>query len=138
MNKLITILLIAGGLWGIWALRNYYLEKQSENPNMNYSAEEGAKTPGIIPQQLQGMHYSLEMPLQKAMQGGAPSLKKFLDQYRPVIKDPRLAWIELDYVAMVALKDPAEARALFADVKKRTPTNSVIYPRIEKLAKVYE
>jgi len=137
MNKLITVLLIAGACWGIWSLRNYYLEKQAADPNMNYGKQEEA-TPGIIPQQLPGMHYSLEMPLENARKGGAASLKKFIDQNRVVIKDPRLAWIELDYVTLVALKEPAEARAVFAEVKKRTPTNSVIYPRIEKLAKVYE
>lgn len=137
MNKLITILLIAGAGWGVWALRNYYLERQAEDPNMNYS-NEPAKTPGVIPQQLPGMHYTLEMPLEQATRGGAASLKKFIDQYRGALKDPRLGWIELDYVSMVALKDPAQARAIFADVKKRTPTNSVIYPRIEKLSKVYQ
>ena len=137
MNKLITILLIVGAGWGIWAVRNYYLERQAEDPNMNYS-KEPEKTPGIIPQQLAGMHYTLEMPLEQATKGGATTLKKFIDQYRGAIKDPRLGWIELDYVSMVALKDPAQARIIFADVKKRTPTNSVIYPRIEKLARVYE
>jgi hypothetical protein len=137
MNKAITILLIVGAGWGIWAVRNYYLERQAADPNMNYS-QESAKTPGIIPQQLAGMHYTLEMPLEQATKGGATTLKKFIDQYRGAIKDPRLAWIELDYVVMAALKDPAQARVVFADVKKRTPTNSVIYPRIEKLAKRYE
>jgi hypothetical protein len=137
MNKLITILLIAAGCWAAWSLRSYYLKKQAENPHMDYGDEQEA-TPGIIPQQLPGMHYTLEMPLQTATKGGADSLKKFITQYRGALKDPRLAWIELDYVVMVALKDPAEARAVFADVKKRTPTNSLIYPRIEKLAKRYE
>jgi len=137
MNKLITILLIAGACWGVWAVRNYYLARQAEDPAMNYS-NEPEKTPGIIPQQLAGMHYTLEMPLEQATKGGATTLKKFIDQYRGAIKDPRLAWIELDYVVMAALKDPAQARAVFAVVKKRTPTNSVIYPRIEKLAKRYE
>jgi len=137
MNKLITILLIVGAGWGIWAVRNYYLERQAQDPNMNYG-NEPEKTPVIIPQQLAGMHYSLEMPLEQATKGGATSLKKFIDQYRGAIKDPRLAWIELDYVSMAALKDPAQARVVFAGVKKRTPTNSPIYWRVEKLAKVYE
>lgn len=137
MNKVITILLIAAGCWGVWSLRNFYLAKQAENPDMDYGLK-ADKTPGIIPQQLQGLHYTLEAPLDKATKGGAASLKKFIDAYRNSIKDPRLAWIELDYVSMLGMKDPAQARALFADVKKRTPTNSVIYPRIEKLAKVYE
>lgn len=137
MNKVITILLIAGACWGVWSLRNYYLEKQAADPNMNYD-DAASKPSGITPQQLGGMNYQLEIPLQKATKAGPESLKKFLEMYRPAIKDPRLAWIELDYVSMVGLKNPAEARAVFAEVKERTPTNSVIYPRIEKMAKVYE
>lgn len=137
MNKLIGVLLIVGACWGAWSVRNYYLQRQAEDPNMNYSREP-EKTPGVIPQQLAGMHYTLETQLDQATRGGAPNLKKFLDQYRPVIKDPRLAWIELDYVVMVAGRDPAQARVVFADVKKRTPTNSPIYFRVEKLAKVYQ
>lgn len=138
MNKVITILLIAGACWGVWSLRSYYLKKQAENPNMNYDDSEPKEPAGIIPQQLPGMNYKLEMPLQQATKAGPAALKKFLDMYRPAIKDPRLAWIELDYVSMVGLKDPAEARAVFAEVKNRVPTNSLVYPRIQKLAKVYE
>lgn len=137
MNKLITILLIVGAGWGIWAVRDFYLERQAADPNMNYG-NEPTPTPGIIPRQLPGLHYTLEMPLEQATKGGAGTLKKFIDQYRGAIKDPRLGWIELDYVVMVAFKDPAEARLVFAGVKKRTPTNSVIYPRLEKLAKQYQ
>lgn len=137
MKQLISILLIAGACWGVWSLRSYYLTKEAHDPNMDYN-DSGPKTPAIVPQQLPGMHYTLEAALDKATKGGPESLKKFLDQYRPVIKDPRLAWIQLDYVAMEALKDPGEARAVFAEVKNRVPTNSVVYPRIAKLAKVYE
>lgn len=137
MNKLIAILLIVGAAWGVWTLRNYYLEKKAESSHRIYDNPD-EEPAGIVPQQLPGLHHTLEMPLQTATRGGAASLKKFLDQYRGAIKDPRLAWIELDYVSMVGMRDPAQARSIFADVKKRTPTNSVIYPRIQKLAKVYE
>jgi hypothetical protein len=74
----------------------------------------------------------------RAKQSGADGLKKFITQYRAAIHDPRLAWIQLDYVVLVATKDPAEARSVFAEVKKRTPKDSPVYPRIEKLSKVYE
>lgn len=139
MNKAITVLLIVGALWGLWTLREMYMEKKRQNPDVYATSEdEPDGPPKIEPRSLKGLHYSLETPLANAQRSGADGLKKFLNQYRTAIRDPRLAWIELDYVVLVASKDPAEARAVFAEVKGRTPTNSPVYPRIEKLSKVYE
>ena len=50
----------------------------------------------------------------------------------------RKAWIELDYVVMVSREDPAEARRVFAAVKKRTAESSPVYPRIQTLEKTYQ
>ncbi len=139
MNKLIGILLIAGALWGLWALRDYYLETKRANTGAYGKSDDRGDGPvEFDPRTLNGLHYTLEDPLAKAKQSGSDGLKKFINQYRAAIHDPRLAWIQLDYVVLVASKDPAEARAVFAEVKKRTPTNSPVYPRIEKLSKVYE
>ena len=138
MKQLITILLIAGACWGLWSLRSFYLEKQAADPKGMDYGNNTEEVPKINPRNLQGLHYTLETPLENALKAGPEGLKKFLDTYRPAIRDPRLAWIELDYVSLLALKDPALARAAFAEVKKRTPTNSPVYPRIEKLAKVYQ
>ena len=56
----------------------------------------------------------------------------------PQIKDPRLAWIELDYVLKVSASNPAEAKRVFIEVKQRIPTDSPVYPRIKSLEKNYE
>ena len=139
MNKFITVLLIAGALWGIWQLREMYMEKKRENPEIyNFNEDEPSGPPKVDPRTLKGLHYSLETPLNNAKARGADGMKQFLNQYRNAIRDPRLAWIELDYVVLLATKDPAQARAVFAQVKNRTPTNSPVYPRIEKLSKTYE
>ncbi len=61
-----------------------------------------------------------------------------MDKYRKVAKDPRLAWIELDYVQLVAPKNPGEAKRVFADVKQRTPPESPVYKRVKELEKTYE
>jgi hypothetical protein len=39
---------------------------------------------------------------------------------------------------MISVKDPVEAKKIFAEVKKRTPPDSPIYPRIKLLSKTYE
>jgi len=138
MNKIISVLLIAGALWGLWELRTYYLSKKADNPEGFDYGNNNTPEPAFDPRSLPGLHYSLEQPLQAAQRSGAEGLKRFLDQYRSVISDPRLAWIELDYVTLVSLKDPAQARATFSEIKKRIRPDSPVYARVEKMSKVYE
>ena len=84
------------------------------------------------------MPSGLEPTLQAAQTAGAPGLKNWLKQYGRVVGDPRLAWIELDYVNMLRNDDPAEARRVFAAVKKRTTPASPVYERVKQLEKTYE
>jgi hypothetical protein len=65
-------------------------------------------------------------------------LRNWLKAYDRQIKDPRKAWIELDYCVLVAREDPAEARRVFASVKDRMPASSPVWPRIKQLEKTYQ
>jgi len=95
---------------------------------------------GVQPQSLPGLPSQLEPKLQEAQGKGPQAFKEFIDTIKksPLVKDPRLAWIELDYVMMIAAKDPVEAKRVFAKVKDRTPQNSPVYPRIKSLEKTFE
>jgi hypothetical protein len=97
-------------------------------------------TANVQPQTLQGLPQPLEQPLQEAQAKGPEAFREFIDNIKksPLVKDPRLAWIELDYVVMVAGKDPAEARKVFRKVKERTPTDSPVYARVKSLEKTFE
>lgn len=97
-------------------------------------------TTAIQPESLQGLPPQLEPRLQEAKSKGPDTFKEFIDSIKksPLVKDPRLAWIELDYVVMVASKDPAEAKRIFAKVKDRTPPDSPVYGRIKSLEKTFE
>ena len=97
-----------------------------------------AAAAAVVPEQLAGMPAGLEPSLQAAQTAGAPGLKNWMKQYGRSVGDPRLAWIELDYVVLVARDDPAEARRLFAAVKKRTTPASPVYERVKQLEKTYE
>jgi len=94
----------------------------------------------LQPQSLPGLPSQLEPKLQEAQRKGPQAFKEFIETIKksPLVKDPRLAWIELDYVMMIAAKDPAEAKRIFAKVKDRTPQNSPVYPRIKELEKSFE
>ena len=44
----------------------------------------------------------------------------------------------MDYVLMVSRDNPVEAKRVFAEVKKRVPPESPVYPRLKDLEKIYE
>lgn len=94
----------------------------------------------VRPESLPGLPSGLETQLSEAQKKGPDAFKEYIDMIKksPLVKDPRLAWIELDYVVMVAAKDPREAKRVFAKVKNRVPTDSPVYPRIKSLEKTFE
>jgi hypothetical protein len=133
MKIAIGILILAvvgfGGfkLWEYWDSTEQ--NKTVSNPVAN-----------VQPQALQGLPQGLEQPLQEAQAKGPDAFREFIENIKksPLVKDPRLAWIELDYVVMLAGKDPAEARKVFRKVKERTPTDSPVYARVKSLEKTFE
>jgi hypothetical protein len=133
MKIAIGILILAlvgfGGfkLWEYWGTTEQ--NKAAPDPTAN-----------VQPQALQGLPQALEQPLQEAQAKGPEAFREFIDKIKksPLVKDPRLAWIELDYVVLLAGKDPAEARKVFRKVKERTPTDSPVYARVKSLEKTFE
>ena len=91
------------------------------------------------PRTLSGLDSRFETSLQEAMnKNDADALKAWLTQHRTVLKDPRLAWIELDYVQLVTPRNPLEAKKVFAAVKARIDEDSPVYKRVKSLEKTYE
>jgi hypothetical protein len=136
MKAFISILaaLVLG--MAVWKLWDYYDQVGTEKEaSINTATGSGAATP-----QLPSLPAKLEQELAEAKKKGAIGLKAWLDRYKlsPVVKDPRLAWIELDYVVMLSPTDPVQAKKIFGEVKKRTPPDSPVYPRIKDLEKTYE
>ena len=134
MKIALSILIIFGVCFGGWKIWDYWAKVREQE---NVVQEEPAE---LNPTSIPGLPYALEQKLTEAKQRGAKTFKQFIDAWKnsPEVKDPRLAWIELDYVTMIASSDPIEAKRIYLDVKQRIPTNSVIYPRIRSLAKAYE
>ena len=136
MKLLISILIVlAVGIGGykLWEHWNQVKERRL----LEQRAAKGAE---INPETLSGLPYQLAPRLVEAQKAGPTALKNFIDACKryPDVKDPRLAWIELDYVVMISGTDPVEAKKIFFEVKKRTPTDSPIYPRIRAMEKTYE
>jgi len=113
-------------------------EKVKEKRVLEERAERGAD---IDPDQLPGLPSQFKARLRDVQQNGDPAVfKRFIDacKSQPGVADPRLAWMELDYVVMLSASNPVEARKIFRAIKKRTPEDSPIMPRIRLMEKHYE
>ena len=133
MTKLIAAVIIALVLWGGWELFFYW-----ERVNNEKEDEKKHSITAVQPEMLNGLPPELDNALHAAQNQGADGLRNFLKTYGNRLQDPRKAWIELDYCQMIARENTAEAKRVFADVKKRTPHNSPVWPRIQQLEKTYD
>lgn len=136
MRQALTILIILGALLLFKRLYSKYESIKQQDSRSEQNSVRGPAADSSAA--LQGLPPSLEAPLQAAHKQGAEGLRKFLGQYRYAIRDPRLAAIELDYVVLMGLHDPVEARRVFKDVQERTPNFSPVYERVKRLEKTYQ
>lgn len=133
MKIAIGILILALVGFGGFKLWEYW-DKTEQNKVMT------DPTANVQPQSLEGLPSALEQPLQEAQAKGPEAFRDFIDNIKksPLVKDPRLAWIELDYVVMVARRDPAEAKRVFRKVKERVEPGSPVYQRVQSLQPTFE
>ena len=135
MKALISVLIVA--IVGFVGFRLFeHWEKVKERRVLEERAARGTT---IKPEELQGLPWQLNQKYEES-KADPKKLGPFIESIRKLqgVGDPRLAWIELDYVVMISATDPLEAKRVFQAVKKRTPADSPIYPRIRSLEKNYE
>lgn len=142
MQKLIGVLLIIGVLLGLKELHRYWedvKEKQETQRRLDRAPpSHGFTPPATPPDTLPGLPPSLESSLAEAKQQGPAALKLWLDRHRSLVRDPRLADIELDYVLLLGARNFTEARKIFTDVQSRTPPDSPVFPRVQQLQRHYQ
>src|SRR5580765_5138349 len=104
MKILISILIVIGVIFTIYKGYDYWIRVNDEKA-LNEKARQGED---VDPMQLPGMPGQIEQKYREAAKQGAPGLKAFLEAYQksPSFKDPRKAWIELDYLVMISGSDP--------------------------------
>ena len=133
MKYVIGLVIIIGLAMGAWQLNQYWGTFKEKEP-----ASAAPAPPDVSGEHLPGMLPRLQPVLEAAQKRGAPGLHDFLTMYGNTISDPRRAWIELDYVVLLAQSSPGEARREFAKVKSRVPPGSPVYNRVKQLEKTYE
>ncbi len=135
IKTIIGIVIAAAVIFVAWLVFREWTKFDTGN---DLKEQEAAAALVVNPQSLPGMPSGLEQSYGMAQTAGVTGIKNWLKMYGDSVQDPRRAWIELDYMVLIARTDPVEAKKIFADIKDRIPTNSPIYPRIRQLAKTYE
>jgi len=132
-TKLIGILIVLLVVWGGYKVVKYYKEVDARRYQ-----EEQVTGRNLDPTQLAGMPQQLEESLNLAQNQGAAAMREWLATYGAQIRDPRKAWIQLDYCKMIFREDPQEARAVYVSVKDRLTESSPVYPRMKELEKTFD
>ncbi len=139
LTKFLSIIILLILLWGIKESYSYWRSFKATHPAYGESGNGStAQARPVAEQNLPGLPPNLEGFLDAAKKQGTKTFRKWLDFYQPQISDPRLAWIQLDYVVMVSSEDMIEAKRVFAEVKGRITKESPVFPRIKQLEKAYE
>ncbi|MBL9126205.1 MAG: hypothetical protein JNL97_01100 [Verrucomicrobiales bacterium] len=141
MKALIAIFFALVGVYLFMELVGFYNRTAGPDggPVPGYVAPPSDASPAAVTgDSLPGLPQALESSLAQAQQQGAEELGKWLKAWSKQVQDPRLAWIELDYVVLLNLKDHKAARERFLHVKSRIPPGSPVYDRILKLDSAYE
>ena len=134
MKFLVGLVIVVGLALGAYQLYEYWGQFKEKEPVA------AAPTQPVMASgdQLPGLPPKLQPMLEAAQKRGAVGLHDFLATYGRMIDDPRRAWIELDYVVLLAQSSPGEARHKFQEVKSRVQPGSPVYDRVQELAKTYD
>jgi hypothetical protein len=132
---MLRLIIIALLVWGAY----YVASSLSSRYNAVQQKESGASQPAVVPgSSLEGMPGQLQASLDAAEAQGPAALKRWLDANRRYLRDPKLGDIELDLAMALMRQNLGEARAIYKDVKARTPSNSPLQGRIQRLSKSLE
>lgn len=133
MTKIITAVIIIAVLYGGWHLFLYWEKVKNEEEVQKKELAQAAVAGDSLP----GLPYQLEASLQTARQQGATALGTWLKNNEASLQDPRKAWIELEYVLLLARENPSEAKRVFQTVRERVPESSPVRKRVVELEKTF-
>jgi hypothetical protein len=134
MTRAITVLIVVFVLFAGWSLFKYYQQVEEESKN----SAKAAAVVEVRGENLPGLPNQLTTSFQTAQQNGPVAMRAWLNAYGTQVKDPRKAWIEMDYAIAIYRDDPNEAKRVFNAMKERVATNSPVYPRVRQLEKTFE
>jgi hypothetical protein len=133
LRLIIIALLVWGGYYVVSSLTSKYqaIEKKEAVANQPAPAP-------VLSSSLEGMPAQLQGSLDNAESQGPAALKRWLDANRRYLRDPKLGDIELDLAVALMRQNVGEARSIYQDVKGRTPANSPLQGRLQRLSRSLE
>ena len=133
MSKLIGVLIVLVAIWGFSKLVIFYGKTKLETEGPPKSQQAAAPVDPLPP-----LAPALEASFQQAKAGGAFAMKDWLAANQAFLRDPKKAAIELDYAQLLVRSDPAGAKRVYHAVKARTPADSPVFERVQKLGRLFE
>jgi hypothetical protein len=132
LRLIIIALLVWGGYYVVSSLSSRYkaIEKKETTIASQPANVPSSDLPGLPPQ--------LQPSLDTAHLQGPAALKRWLDTNRRYVQDPRLGDIELDLAVALMRQNLPQAREIYKGVKARTPSNSPLQSRLQRLSRSLE
>ena len=134
MTKLIWVLVIAAVAFVGYRFYLYWAKIQEEHDGR----KEAAPIVNVSGDALPGMPPQLDAGCRAAKDKSPTAFRVWFKANEKQLTDPRKAWIELDLCVAIRRDNPAEAKEIFARVKKRVPPSSPVWPRMKELEKAFE
>jgi hypothetical protein len=133
MTRIIWVLIIAVVAFIGYRVYLYWAQIQEER-----GGHKPAPVVAVTGDALPGMPAALDASCRAAREKSPTAFRAWFKANEMQLADPRKAWIELDLCIAIRRDNPAEAKDIFARVKKRVPPSSPVWPRMKELEKAFE
>jgi hypothetical protein len=133
LRLIIIALLVWGGYYIVTSLTTRYQAVEKKQTIATQPAPEPAPSSS-----LDGMPAQLQASLDNAEAQGPAALRRWLDANRRYLRDPKMGDIELDLAVLLMRQNLAQAREIYKEVKARTPANSPLQGRLQRLSRSLE
>ena len=133
MTRLIWALIIAAVAFVGYRVYLHWAQIQEER-----GGKKEVPVVAVSGDSLPGMPAHLDEGCRAAKNKSPAAFRAWFNANEKQLSDPRKAWIELDLCVAVRRDSPAEAKDIFARVKKRVPPSSPVWPRMKELEKAFE
>jgi len=133
MTRVISVFIIAVVVFIGYRVYLHWAKTQEE-----HGGQKEAPIVNVSGDSLPGMPASLDASCRAAREKSSTAFRAWFTANEWQLADPRKAWIELDLCVAIRRDNPAEAKDIFARVKKRVPPSSPVWPRMKELEKAFE
>ena len=134
MTRLIWVLIAVAVAFVGYRIYLHWAQIQEERG----SSRKPVLVVGVSGDSLPGMPAHLDASCRAARDKSPTAFRAWFNANEKQLADPRKAWIELDLCVAIRRDSPAEAKEIFARVKKRVPPSSPVWPRMKELEKAFE